>query len=160
MNNPRPGTQRYGEMNGMIPIQKIELPVPGLELLAGEAKAEGYKFITTLLEEWAGGQNRFDGPGEVFCGHLDGELVAAVGGLNCDPFAGRPDMGRIRKVYVRPGFRGRGIGGALVTHLVAEARKHFGCVRLRAENAKAARLYERLGFVPVDSPDATHLLQF
>jgi GNAT superfamily N-acetyltransferase len=87
-------------------------------------------------------------------------LVTAVGGLNCDPFAGRPDMGRIRKVYVRPGFRGRGIGGALVTHLVAEARKHFGCVRLRAENAKAARLYERLGFVPVDSPDATHLLQF
>jgi predicted GNAT family acetyltransferase len=69
-------------------------------------------------------------------------------------------MGRIRKVYVRPAWRGKGIGGALVTHLVGEARKHFSCVRLRAENAGAARLYERLGFVPVESRDATHLLQF
>jgi GNAT superfamily N-acetyltransferase len=144
----------------MIAIQKIELPVPGLDVLAGEAQAEGYEFIATLLEEWASADNRFDGPGEVLCGHLENGLVTAVGGLNCDPFAGRPDMGRIRKVYVRPAWRGKGIGGALVTYLAEQARRHFSCVRLRAENAAAARLYERLGFVPVDSPDATHLLQF
>ena len=144
----------------MIEIKRIKLPVPGLEVLGREAGEEGFDFIQSLLEEWATARNRFDGPGEVLCGHVDHDLLMAVGGLTCDPFAGRPDMGRIRKVYVRPAWRGKGIGAALVTHLVAQARAHFHCVRLRAENAGAARLYERIGFVAVDDANATHLLQF
>jgi GNAT superfamily N-acetyltransferase len=144
----------------MIEIKAIALPVPGLEHLEREAREEGYDFIATLVEEWANAQNRFDGPGEVLCGGLDQGVLVAVGGLNLDPFAARPDLGRIRKVYVRPAWRGKGVGGALVTHLVAQARLGFQCVRLRAANAGAGRLYERLGFVPVESPEATHLLQF
>jgi predicted GNAT family acetyltransferase len=83
-----------------------------------------------------------------------------VGGLNCDPFAGRPDVGRIRRVYVRPAWRDKGVGRALVIALIEKARTHFRCVRLRAENANAARLYERIGFAPIASPDATHILLF
>ena len=147
-------------MQGMILIQRIALPVPGMEHLQSEARAEGYDFIETLVEEWASAKNRFDAPGEILCGHLDQGLLAAVGGLNCDPFAGRPDMGRIRKVYVRPAWRNRGVGRALVTNLVEEARKSFRCVRLRAENASAAILYERIGFAPIANPDATHILLF
>jgi GNAT superfamily N-acetyltransferase len=142
----------------MIAIQKIELPVPGMEGLQSEADAEGYDFVQTLVEQWASAENRFDAPGETLCGHLDQGLLVAVGGLNCDPFAGRPDMGRIRRVYVRPAWRNKGIGRALVISLIDQARTHFRCVRLRAENAEAARLYERIGFAPVESPDATHIL--
>ena len=142
----------------MITIQKIELPVPGMESLQSEADAEGYDFVQTLVEQWASAENRFDAPGETLCGHLDQGLLVAVGGLNCDPFAGRPDMGRIRRVYVRPSWRNKGIGRALVISLIDQARTHFRCVRLRAENAEAARLYERIGFAPVESPDATHIL--
>jgi GNAT superfamily N-acetyltransferase len=87
-------------------------------------------------------------------------VLVAVGGLNCDPFAGRPDTGRIRRVYVRHAWRNKGIGRALVTALVDEARKHFRCVRLRAENTGAARLYESMGFAPIAGPDATHILFF
>ena len=105
----------------MISIQKIELPVPGMERLQSEAQAEGYDFIETLVEEWASAKNRFDAPGETLCGHLDQGLLVAVGGLNCDPFAGRPDMGRIRRVYVRPAWRNKGIGRALVTALIEQA---------------------------------------
>jgi GNAT superfamily N-acetyltransferase len=144
----------------MIAICKIELPIPGIERLQQEACGEGYDFIETLVEEWASGANRFDAPGETLCGHLDQGLLVAVGGLNCDPFAGRPDMGRIRRVYVRPAWRSRGLGRALVTALVDEARTHFTCVRLRAENARAARLYESMGFVPIANPDATHIMVF
>jgi GNAT superfamily N-acetyltransferase len=144
----------------MIPIHKILLPAPGVELLQSEAQHEGYGFIETLVEEWGSGANRFNAPGETLCGHLDQGLLVAVGGLNCDPFAGRPDMGRIRRVYVRPAWRNRGIGRALVTALVDEARTHFTRVRLRAENAGAARLYESMGFVPIESPDASHILVF
>ena len=86
----------------MIPVQKIVLPAPGIELLHTEAQREGYDFIDTLVDDWASGANRFDGPGETLCGHMDQGLLVSVGGLNCDPFAGRPDMGRIRRVYVRP----------------------------------------------------------
>jgi GNAT superfamily N-acetyltransferase len=144
----------------MIAIQKIALPVPGMELLQSEARAEGYDFIETLVEEWASAQNRFDAPGEILCGHLDHGLLVAVGGLNCDPFAGRADVGRIRRVYERPAWRDKGIGTALVTTLIEHAQTHFRCVRLRAENADAARLYERIGFVPNATPDATHMLIF
>ncbi|HET6219493.1 MAG TPA: GNAT family N-acetyltransferase [Acidobacteriaceae bacterium] len=144
----------------MISIRRIELPVPGIERLQSEAMDEGYNFIETLVAEWANASNRFDAPGEALCGHLDQGMLAAVGGLNCDPFAGRPDMGRIRRVYVRAGWRNRGVGRALMTALVDEARNHFTCVRLRAENEGAARLYESMGFVPIASPDATHILLF
>jgi GNAT superfamily N-acetyltransferase len=144
----------------MISIQRVVLPVPGIERLLVEAREEGYDFIETLVEEWASAENRFDAPGEILCGHLEEGLLVAVGGLNLDPFAGRPDMGRLRRVYVRPARRNKGIGRALVTALVDQARTHFRCVRLRAENADAARLYERLGFSPVQNPDATHILLF
>jgi len=142
----------------MIAIQKIELPALGLKRLQSEATAEGYDFVQTLTEEWASAENRFDAPGEILCGHLDQGLLVAVGGLNCDPFAGRPDVGRIRRVYVRPAWRNKGIGRALVVSLIEQARTHFRCVRLRAENAEAARLYERIGFAPIANPDATHIL--
>jgi GNAT superfamily N-acetyltransferase len=142
----------------MIAIRKIELPIPGIERLQQEACDEGYDFIETLVEEWASATNRFQGPGEILCGYVDEGLLVAVGGLTCDPFAGRPDMGRIRRVYVRSAWRNRGIGRALVAALVDHAGTHFSCVRLRAENALAAGLYESMGFVPIESPDATHIL--
>jgi len=147
-------------MEPMIAIQKIKLPIPGIESLLIEGQEEGYDFIQTLADDWASGENRFDGPGETLCGHLDQGLVVAVGGLNCDPFAGRPDTGRIRRVFVRRAWRNKGVGRALVSALIDEAQSHFRSVRLRAENEDAARLYERMGFVPIADPDATHILSF
>ena len=144
----------------MISIEKIELPVAGIEQLQAEALAEGYDFIETLVDDWMSGYNRFDAPGEILCGHLDDGMLVAVGGLNCDPVANDPEVGRIRRVYVRAAWRNQSVGRALMNTLVTEARKHFRCVRLRAETADAARLYERLGFIPIANPDATHILIF
>jgi GNAT superfamily N-acetyltransferase len=144
----------------MITIEKIELPVAGMEQLRAEARSEGYDFLDTLVEDWESAENRFDALGEILCGHFDRGQLAAVGGLNCDPFAGQPDMGRIRRVYVRHDCRNKGIGRELVSFLVNYARSTFRSVRLRAENAHAAHLYESLGFVPIENPDATHILLF
>src|SRR5258708_4859511 len=144
----------------MFVIEPIRLPVPGIEELRREAREEGYNFLETLVEEWASGANRFDGPGELLYGAIGDGLVVAVGGLNRDPFAGRDEVGRVRRVYVRPGWRNRGIGEALVNRLVEHARQSFREVRLRAENEHAARLYERLGFSRCDDPHATHSLAF
>jgi GNAT superfamily N-acetyltransferase len=144
----------------MILIQKIELPIAGLEALHVEAKRDGYDFIDTLVDEWTSGANRFEAPGEVLCGHLDHGQLVAVGGLTIDPFTTELQTGRIRRVYVRSAWRNQGIGRALVSTLVEEARKSFRHVRLRAENENAARLYESMGFTPIEDPGATHTLSF
>jgi GNAT superfamily N-acetyltransferase len=144
----------------MILIQKIELPIAGLEELHAEAKKEGYNFIDTLVDEWVSRVNRFEAPGEVLCGHLNHGQLVAVGGLTIDPFTTEPGAGRIRRLYVRSAWRNKGLGRALVSTLVEAARANFRCVRLRAENESAARLYERMGFTPIDDPGATHTLSF
>jgi GNAT superfamily N-acetyltransferase len=144
----------------MISVQQISLPFQGFALVHSEARAEGYDFVNSLEQEWSSGQNRFEGPGEALWGCVDNGLLVAVGGLNQDPFAGDPSLGRIRRVYVRPAWRNRGIGGAMVAALIEKARTGFRAVRLHAENKDAARLYEKLGFIPVDHPYATHVLLF
>ncbi len=57
----------------------------------------------------------------------------------------------LEDVIVLPGHRGRGIGSALLRHVVDEARKQ-GVLRLTlltdAKNARAQRLYSKLGFAP------------
>ena len=55
----------------------------------------------------------------------------------------------INNVALRPALRGQGLGTALMQHVFAEARR-LGARRVtlevRASNAGARRLYERLGF--------------
>jgi GNAT superfamily N-acetyltransferase len=145
-------------MRSMYSITRIALPVAGMDELQAEARAEGYDFIDTLVRDWASGANRFDRSGETVLGCFDEDMLVAVGGLNIDPFAGDPKTGRIRRIYVRREWRRKGIGRDLVTALIEEARRSFRFVRLRAENPDAARVYERLGFVPLANPDATHIL--
>jgi putative acetyltransferase len=54
-------------------------------------------------------------------------------------------------VAVHPDFQGQGVGAALFEALFAEARKLVGLTRVelmcREGNARAVRLYQRLGFV-------------
>ena len=142
----------------VITVHQIELPAPGLTQLRTEARNEGYNFIETLVRQWSAGENRFDAPGEVLCGCTDEGLLVAVGGLTRDPFTTASDVGRIRRVYVRPAWRNRGFGRALVASLIEQARKNFSYVRLRAENTNAARLYESIGFLPSQESNATHVL--
>src|SRR5438876_3527925 len=67
------------------------------------------------------------------------------------------DRGRrtahITDIYVRPEARHRGIGRALLAELVEPARdaelEHVS-LEVLVRNADARRLYERLGFAPVD----------
>jgi putative acetyltransferase len=74
------------------------------------------------------------------------------------------EYGELKRMYVRPRFRGLGYGKSLVDHLADYARTH-GVDLLRLETGihqqAAIRLYERLGFqrvapfgVYVDSPNS------
>ena len=81
----------------------------------------------------------------------DGELVGTGALKELDP-----GHGEVKSMRTAPEQLGRGVGGAVLAHIVAEARAR-GYTRLSLETgstpefAGALRLYEREGFVPCES---------
>ncbi len=60
-----------------------------------------------------------------------------------------PDFGEVKRMYVRPAFRGRGFGAAMLDHLASYAKAR-GLPLLRLETGihqhTAIRVYEAYGF--------------
>ncbi|MFC0409667.1 GNAT family N-acetyltransferase [Roseomonas elaeocarpi] len=127
----------------------------GLGVLRAEAAAEGFRFVERLVAAGAAG---FGGPGELLLGAFLGDELVAIGGLNRDPYVGDPGTARLRHLYVRPGFRRRGIASAIVQQLLGEAGENVRLVRLRTDTAAGAAFYRRHGFTPVRDAQATHVL--
>lgn len=144
----------------VIQIERVAL-LPEAELAShlAASEAEGFRFVRRLIDEWRSAANRFDQAGEgFFTARLDGRLVGFCG-LNQDPFASTSNVGRIRRFYVSAECRRLGVGQLLVQAIVDAARPHFTQLSLRTDNPAAARLYERLGFIPFTGVDhCTHLL--
>ncbi|MEZ4320404.1 MAG: GNAT family N-acetyltransferase [Myxococcota bacterium] len=137
---------------------------PDLAGLRGPALREGFALVQRTLEDWdvegpGGSANRFDGAGEAFFLALIGGRTVGMCGLNLDPFAGDPRVGRLRHLYVHPSHRGARMGRRLVDACLEVARGPFDRVRLRTFEASAAEFYGRLGFELVDEPDATHSIR-
>ena len=81
---------------------------------------------------------------------IGGEAAGyAILSRSFSPEAGCP-VCWIEELYIRPAFRGRGLGAEFLTSVRAE----FPSARLRLEvepeNAGAVALYERLGFTPLE----------
>jgi uridine kinase len=142
-------------------VERLEGPPGGrLDALVAESEAEGLRFVRRLVEEWASGVNRFDGPGETLLVARQGGQIVGVCGLNVDPYAGAPRIGRVRHLYVRRSGRRLGVGRALLQEVLQAAGGPFDRLRLRTENPAAAALYEALGFHPAaDAADCSHLLE-
>lgn len=81
-----------------------------------------------------------------------GDEVVAFGGLA--PYRAKPSYARTVEdsVYVKDGWRGKGLGGLLLDALVERARccgHHSVLARVTAENEASLRLHERHGFARV-----------
>ncbi len=137
-----------------------ELPKEGVSPLIAESEGAGLRFVCRLAEEWANGTNRFDRPGEaLFAASIRGRMVG-VCGLNIDPYAPAPRVGRVRHLYLLVAYRHLGVGRQLVDEVIRAARETFEHLRLRTENPAAARLYERMGFRrTAEVADCTHLME-
>src|SRR5688572_23329529 len=117
--------------------------------LAAAAEAEGWRMVSRLVAEWADGRNRFDRPGEhAYFAILDGRAVG-VCGLNVDPFASDPAVGRVRRMYVAAAHRRSGVATAMMRQLLDDARGHFRTLHVRAPEGGACAFYESLGFTRV-----------
>ena len=109
------------------------------------------------MTEWQSGANRFGLSDERLAGALDGDDLVGVCGLNRDPYAGAPDVGRLRHLFVAPASRRRGVAFALVEDLLASACRTFRVVRLRTGTPEATAFYAERGFVPVVNGTASHV---
>jgi ribosomal protein S18 acetylase RimI-like enzyme len=82
-------------------------------------------------------------------GHIDDASALGCGGLVA---LSTPGDAEIKRVYVRPSARGRGIGEAITVELMRMAET-LGFTRIRLDTAPelttAIRLYERLGFTHI-----------
>jgi putative acetyltransferase len=75
----------------------------------------------------------------------------AIGCVALRPLPG--GIGEVKRMYVDPAWRGRGVGRALLETLIARAREMgYQAVRLGtvAEMTAARALYASLGFVPIE----------
>jgi uridine kinase len=142
-------------------VERLEGPPGGrLDALVAESEAQGLRFVRRLGEEWTSGTNRFDRPGETLLVARQAGQIVGVCGLNVDPYAGAPRIGRVRHLYVRRSVRRLGVGRALLEEIVRAARGPFDHLRLRTANPAAAALYETLGFRrAADAADYSHVLE-
>ncbi|MGH7335512.1 MAG: GNAT family N-acetyltransferase [Candidatus Rokuibacteriota bacterium] len=87
------------------------------------------------------------GRGAFLVAHVDGEAVGCGAIRRLDG-----DMAEIKRMYVRPAARGRGVGGALLAALESEAHR-LGVTRLVLETGErqpeALALYRGAGFVVI-----------
>ena len=125
-----------------------------------ESVAEGFRHLLRLRDDWRSGANRFEGEGEgLWIAECAGR-VTAVCGLNRDPFAADPGVGRLRRLYVARSERSRGLGRRLVSTILAHAEGTFREVRLWADDAEAEAFFRALGFERSEGlPEATHRLR-
>jgi len=85
--------------------------------------------------------------GRLLLARVDGELAGCIA---LRPLA--QGIGEVKRLYVRPAFRGRGIGSALVRELLRAALE-IGYRRLRLDTLafmrEAGALYRAFGFVEI-----------
>jgi len=84
-------------------------------------------------------------PGRLLLAEYEGQLAACVALHKLDP-----DICEMKRLYLRPQFRGKGLGRALADRIIAEARQ-IGYRRMRLDTVEpvmkdAVAMYRRLGF--------------
>jgi GNAT superfamily N-acetyltransferase len=128
----------------ILPV--LALTEEALQPILAASLNEGYKFIKTLWDEYVSGKTRFDADGAALYGvYNDGTLVA-IGGVHRDPYLDRPNIGRIRHVYVMPEARRNGVGRRLMTALINHSRGNFAFLTLRTPTEHADAFYVSVGF--------------
>ena len=83
--------------------------------------------------------------GRLLLAHYDAQLAACVALHKLDP-----GICEMKRLYLRPQFRGKGLGRALADRIIAEARQ-IGYQRMRLDTVEpvmkdAVAMYRKLGF--------------
>jgi GNAT superfamily N-acetyltransferase len=105
--------------------------------------------VVSMVEEDMAHLEIFSPPDGRLLIAMEGKMAA---GLICMRRI-RADIGEIKRMYVRPEFRGKGIGRQLVDRLIQDARK-IGYPRVRLDSTRfmveAHALYRSAGFKEIE----------
>ena len=123
-----------------------------------EAAAEGVRNMAMLASEFGSADDPYRDPGALFAAFVGGEL-AGVGGVTAETGLAEPAM-RMRRLYVRPGFRRTGVARALAGAMTQQGFQAAPLLTLNAQaSAAASPFWETMGFERVDWPRITHALR-
>jgi GNAT superfamily N-acetyltransferase len=105
---------------GRLHLERLGDALPAdFSALQLAAAAEGHRMLDRLAQEWVSGANRFSGDGEALIAAWWDSALVGIGGLTRDPQI--DGALRMRRFYVAPPFRGRGVGRTLAAALLALA---------------------------------------
>lgn len=138
----------------MVPAEAL-LP-DGLTSLSHHADREGIRIVSTVLERWRDGSERYRANGEAILVATAGGEVVGIGALSQCPHV--ENALRVRRVYVAPAWRRQGVARKLATKLLTAGFSHTELITCNAlASAAAAPFWENMGFVPVDTAGITHI---
>ena len=135
-------------------IQSAE-PYDWSEILDA-SQAEGHRMVERLLADFKTGTNQFALQGEILLAHLRGKTIVAVAGLNQEQETRFGKGGRIRRLYVIPSRRDKGLARSLIEEISSFARGQHEVLTVNVGTVEARGFYEHLGFDPVEHPRITH----
>lgn len=118
-------------------------------LIAGDSSFRKYLDIQNYEEELEHLENKYGPPyGRLYLARVDGAAAGCIGlrkmdGQNCE----------MKRLYVRPQFRGNGLGALLVQKVIADA-KSVGYSAMLLDTLpfleSAIHMYKKLGFYLID----------
>ncbi len=141
-----------------VQIEKIHDALPtGINTLVTASHAEGIRNISTLVDQWHTGEQRFNQHNAaLFAAFSDGQL-AGIGGITREDGLDEPAM-RARRFYVLPQFRRSGIATALAKACMAHGLSICPTLTCNAQASDAAGVFwEAMGFEAVELPSITHI---
>ncbi len=126
--------------------RETELPADA-QRLARLASHLGHNHLDRLISEFEAGINRFDRPGEALFVIRGGDRsLIGVGGLNIDPYYPQSPPGRVRRLFIHPSHRRKGVGSVLMRSIEAYASHYFTLLQLFTSSATADAFYTSLGY--------------
>lgn len=108
-------------------------------------------FVMNFDQELAGLPGNYAPPsGRLFLAHWGDEVAGCIALRKLEP-----DICEMKRLYLRPKFRGKGLGRTLAEFIISEARK-IGYKRMRLDTIRdnmqdAIALYRRLGFREIEA---------
>lgn len=120
--------------------------ISALSAIDCRRRSQSHLHITRLIGDWSAGAVRFERDGERLLAAYVAEGLAGIGGMTIEPTMS--GALRMRRFYIRPAMRRRGIGRMLALSLLDHARPCCSIVTVHVGNDAAAKFWESLGFQP------------
>lgn len=119
-------------------------------LVEGDSAFSQYLAIQNYEEELKNLEQKYGMPeGRLYLAYCDGKLAGCIGlkkidEINCE----------MKRLYVRPQFRGRRIGNELVRQIIEDAKEigyHFMLLDTLPFLESALHMYQKFGFYEIES---------